>query len=223
MPAAGADAPQLDTPGGGANSEADAELAELMRAMVAAQAAAPQPAQARQPGKWSLSQLPARQRRRSNSAAGETGGASARPGSRLGASGAAALGRRGRCANHHLCCSDQGSQPCSAQRQAGSARVRCGVPHHPRAHVRTSGGGGSAHIRAPRSKVRFAVAHNEGPGARGLMPSAPPPAGWIAREQALGRAPTSPMTGQPLQHLQLSPNHALRGILATAAEAGLLR
>eukprot|EP00887_Chlorella_sp_A99_P003286 scaffold9.g3286.t1 len=46
---------------------------------------------------------------------------------------------------------------------------------------------------------------------------------WIARERAAGRAPTSPMTGEPLEHLQLAPNHALRGVIGTLTAAGLLR
>eukprot|EP00887_Chlorella_sp_A99_P002394 scaffold10.g2394.t1 len=40
---------------------------------------------------------------------------------------------------------------------------------------------------------------------------------WIARQ------PTSPMTAQPLEHLQLTPNRALRAMAASAVEAGLLR
>eukprot|EP00887_Chlorella_sp_A99_P002411 scaffold10.g2411.t1 len=46
---------------------------------------------------------------------------------------------------------------------------------------------------------------------------------WIARQQAEGLAPTSPMTAQPLEHLQLTPNHALRILAASAVAAGLLR
>lgn len=45
----------------------------------------------------------------------------------------------------------------------------------------------------------------------GRAPSPPPslPAAWIARQTAEGRAPCSPLTGLPLEHLQLSPNQAL--------------
>eukprot|EP00887_Chlorella_sp_A99_P005950 scaffold29.g5950.t1 len=43
---------------------------------------------------------------------------------------------------------------------------------------------------------------------------------WIARRRAEGRAPISPVIGESLAHLQLTPVHALRGIIAAAA--GLL-
>lgn len=36
---------------------------------------------------------------------------------------------------------------------------------------------------------------------------------WIVRQQAEGQAPTSPMTNQPLVHLQLAPNHIVRSMV----------
>eukprot|EP00887_Chlorella_sp_A99_P007808 scaffold20.g7808.t1 len=46
---------------------------------------------------------------------------------------------------------------------------------------------------------------------------------WIAKQRAEGQAPTSPLTGQPLEDLRLVPNHIFRGIVASAAALGLLQ
>lgn len=54
------------------------------------------------------------------------------------------------------------------------------------------------------------------------LPMSPSYAGWIARQQADGQAPCSPLTGAPLPHLMLTPNHALRKLVAGFAASGLL-
>eukprot|EP00887_Chlorella_sp_A99_P002971 scaffold24.g2971.t1 len=45
---------------------------------------------------------------------------------------------------------------------------------------------------------------------------------WIAQQLGKGCLPDSPMTGEPLEHLQLAPNHNLRSIVASAAAMGCL-
>ena len=39
-------------------------------------------------------------------------------------------------------------------------------------------------------------------------------AAWIARQQAAGVVPRSPLTNQPLGDLSLRPNHTLRSLIA---------
>ena len=55
------------------------------------------------------------------------------------------------------------------------------------------------------------------------LPPCPAAAAWIARQQAEGRAPCSPLTGLPLAHLFLAPNRALRTLSAGLQAAGLLQ
>lgn len=45
---------------------------------------------------------------------------------------------------------------------------------------------------------------------------------WIVLERGAGRAPTSPMTGAPLEHLHLAPNRALRSMAERVPTLGLL-
>ena len=40
-------------------------------------------------------------------------------------------------------------------------------------------------------------------------------AAWIEQQQAAGQAPRSPLTGLPLEHLVLTPNLALRSLIAS--------
>ena len=47
-------------------------------------------------------------------------------------------------------------------------------------------------------------------------------AGWIKRQQDAHKRPTSPLTNLPLEHLMLTPNLAVRKMLASMQEAGVL-
>ena len=46
------------------------------------------------------------------------------------------------------------------------------------------------------------------------------PAAWIEQQQAAGKAPCSPLTGLPLEHLALTPNLALRSLIASLKASG---
>lgn len=47
-------------------------------------------------------------------------------------------------------------------------------------------------------------------------------AGWIKCQQNNSQRPTSPLTNLPLEHLTLTPNLAVRKMLASMQEAGVL-
>lgn len=50
----------------------------------------------------------------------------------------------------------------------------------------------------------------------------PSPAAWIARQQAAGQAPCSPLTNLPLAHTRLAPNRVVGRLIAGLTQAGLL-
>lgn len=55
-----------------------------------------------------------------------------------------------------------------------------------------------------------------------LPPCAPLRAAWIARQEATGQEPCSPLTGAPLAHTGLVPNLMARTLTAALADQGLL-
>ena len=61
------------------------------------------------------------------------------------------------------------------------------------------------------------------PALRAPTPLLPcgPPAAWIRHQLAAGQAPTSPLTGAPLDHASLCPNRIARGLAACLLAAGV--